>query len=801
VGKALYYNSDTITLTPTPTGGGTVVSPTQCPTTLTSDLCNNAINFVLNNTFGAPTRFSKQNLFFPRIDWHISKHNDMFVDFNGANYDSTYGYNQAPTFSFSSPSTNAPTSYHERFLVAGLTTQVSDRSVNQVHFQLGRDLETAGANAPGPSVAMGPMTYGMPNALPRAAEPDEKRFQITDVFSTTRGRHTFKFGGDINIVHEVMINLFQGGGIYSYTGTDSAKFTSWASDVYRGVAGNTDPYAGYRYFQFVQTADILNPPAKAGADDFYMKMFDGFAEDTWKLTPKLTMTAGVRYDIQITPPPIKNNTNYGALSTYYSSTIKNTNRISPRVAFAWNPWQGTVIRAGYGIFSGLNQGSTYYAMRVENGVIQLNYNYNGCGGTCATPAAATAVGLQFPNVPFTPPGPDISGQLRPTGAPAPIVIGSGALGASQSFHGLDPNFVPPYAHEMSFGVEQQLPGKMSLTMNYVGTRGMRLPIFIDANLRGQTPHGLRTYSVVDANGGVLNTINTPTYLQSDRIVPSLASYNTGFSVANTWYNGLGVTLRRPFANGLEVLMNYTWSHATDTGQVQGTNGTFYGGDTPLDPNNPRRDNGNSDIDIRNRMVLSFVYQPRIFMNNFWVKHIVDDFQFSGAVTASGGQPLFLGMGGTAVNTGVNATNSGGNIYGGAISSSSGSPTTGRPPQVGRNSVYGPGFNNFDFRVTRDVPIHDAMKLQFVGEAFNLLNHRIVTGVNSTLSNYAVAGAAITGSPTAAKCNAVSTPTGSTFAGCIAPNLATGASAYYVQSSTNNSLYGPRQLQVSARFIF
>jgi hypothetical protein len=800
VGKALYYNTDTITLTPTATGGGTVVSPTQCPTTLSAALCANAINFVLNNTFAAPTRFSKQNLFFPRIDWHISKHNDMFVDFNWANYDSTYGYSQSPTFTFSSPSTNASTSYHERFLVAGLTTQVSDRSVNQVHFQLGRDLETAGANAPGPSVGMGAMTYGLPNALPRTAEPDEKRLQITDVFSTTHGRHTFKFGGDANIVHEVMINLFQGGGVYSYTGTDSAKFGSWASDVFRGVAGNTDATAGNHYFQFIQTADVLNPPARAGADDFYMKMFDGFAEDSWKVTPKLTMTAGLRYDIQITPAPIKNNTNYGALSTYYSSTIKNTNRISPRVAFAWNPHEGTVVRAGYGIFSGLNQGSTYYAMRVENGVVQVNYNYNGCGGACATPAAAAAVSLQFPNVPFTPPGPDVSGQLRPTGAPAPVVLGTGATG-TQSFHGLDPNFVPPYAHEMEFGIEQALPGKMSLTVNYVGTRGMRLPIFVDANLRGQTPHGVRSYNVLSSTGAVATTITTPAYLISDRILPTLQSYNTGFSVANTWYNGLGVTVRRPFANGLEVLMNYTWAHATDSGQVGGANGTFYGGDTPLDPNNPRRDNGNSDTDIRNRMVLSFVYQPRIFMSNFWVKHILDDFQFSGGETASGGQPIFLGMGGTAVNTGTaGALLSGGNIYGGAISSSTGAATTGRPPQVGRNSIYAPGFNNLDFRVTRDIPIHENIKLQFVGEAFNLLNHRIVTGVNSTMSNFAVPGAAITGL-TGVSCTASAVPAGSTFGGCIAPNLATGASTFGTQSSTTSSLYTPRQLQVSAKLIF
>jgi len=802
VGKALYYNTNTITLTPTGSiTSNNIISPTQCANNgipssdgntatqyyLTSAQCTAAINFVNANAFGAPTRFQKQNLFFPRIDWHISKHNDMFVNFNWANFDSTYGYSTTSTFNGSSPSTNAPTSYHERFLVAGLTTQVSDRSVNQVHFQLGRDLETAGANAPAPSVSIGTFTYGMPNALPRTAEPDEKRLQLTDVFSTTHGRHTFKFGGDFNLVHEVMINLYQGGGVYTYgASTNAQNFSNYTADVFHGVAGNTDPSAGYRFYGLVQTTDIVNSAKEAGKDDFYFKMWDAFAEDSWKLAPNFTLNAGIRWDLQMTPPPIKNNTNYGDLSTYYSSTIKNVNRWSPRVGFAWTPNPGTVVRGGYGLFSGLNQGSTYYAMRVENGVIQVNYNYTGCNGLCADAAAANAVGIQFPNLPFTPPGPDITGQLRPDGAPAPLVGGSQKPG-SQSFHGLDPNFVPPLAHEASLAVEQQLPGHMSLSVGYVGTRGMRLPVFIDANLVGQTPHGTpRTFQVKDAKGNVTSTITAPYYLSSDRVVFSLNSYNTGFSVANTWYNGLGVTLRRPFTNGLEVLMNYTWSHATDTGMVQGTNGTFYGGDTPLDPNNLKLDNGNSDIDIRNRMTLSFTYQPRIHMSNVWVRRILNDFQFSGTETASGGQPIFLGMSGTV------SGGSGGNIYGGAISSGSGFSTTGRPPQIGRNSIYGPGFNNVDFRITRDIPIYKRAKLQLSAEAFNLLNHRLVTSVNSTHSTYIPLS----------KPTAPTTCTGGGITGCIEPYAPSSvANAFGAPASTGNLLFTPRTMQFIAKFTF
>ncbi|MGA9668571.1 MAG: carboxypeptidase regulatory-like domain-containing protein [Terracidiphilus sp.] len=806
VGRALYSDTNNITLTPTASNsGGTVISPTQCPATITAAMCTSGITFlqtVANIAPGEapPSRFAKQDLFFPRIDYHINQKNDAFADFNWADFTSTYGYNSSPTFSNSSPSTNAPTAYHERFLVGGLTTLISDRSVNQVHAQWGRDLETAGANAAGPSVATGVVTFGMPNALPRVAEPDEHRIQITDVFSHELGRHSLKFGGDANIVHEVMINLFQGGGIYSYgDATPALNFQDWIQDAFQGQGGNTDPYAGFHYNTFVQTVDVVNTKAGTqGKDDFWMKMYDGFGEDSWKVNQKLTVTAGVRYDVQLTPAPGLINTKYAPLSTTYTQTIKNVlNRVQPRFGFSYSLHPGTVIRGGYGLFSALNQGSTYYAMRVENGVVQINYNYNGClsstgtvkNAKCAT-VPSTSNSLRYPNVPFPVTGPSLALSLYPTGGAAPAVNGPTIVGA-QSFHGLDPNFVPPYTHEMEASLEQAMPGKMSLSIGYVGTRGMRLPVFVDSNLIGRAPHGTRTYNVLSGpnnTGTLIKQLTVPVYLTTDRANGALSSFNTGFSVANTWYNAMTATVRRPFQNGLEVLANYTWAHASDTGQVQGNNGTFYGGDTPLDPNNISLENGPSDTNIRNRFTLSFRYQPQIMLGNKLAKNLLDDFIFSGSEIASGGQPIFLGMSGT-----VSGLADGG-FYGGAISSGSGSATTGRPPQIGRNSINGPGFNDLDFRVSRNIPIHDKMYVQFVGEAFNVVNHTIITSVNGTYSTFTAASTASCAATTAA-------PTGSTLQGCIAPNAAAGISAFGVMSGTNNLLYGPRQLQVSAKFFF
>jgi hypothetical protein len=842
VGRVLYSDSNTITTTGTGTyTTNNTASPNQCPvagngiytgtTGITATQCLSAISFLQAQSNAAPGRFQKQNLFFPRVDYHLNAKNDFFIDYNFVDFDSSYGYSPANTFTNSSPSTNAPTSYHERFLVAGLTTQIGKASVNQIHFQYGRDLETAGANAPGPSVATGIVTFGMPNALPRIAEPDEHRIQFTDVFSTTHGHHTFKYGGDYNNVHEVMINLFQGGGIYSYSGTNNnANFQSYIQDAFAGQAGDTDPYAGYHYTSFVQTIDVVNTAAGTqGKDDFHMNIIDGFAEDNWKITPTFTLTAGVRYDVQLTPAPQYttpptiagiNPLNYGNPFPLYSKTIKNTSRVQPRVGFAWQPYTGTVVRGGYGLFSALNQGSTYYADRVENGVVQINYNYSGCGATSgattvsctAVPGTAgTAAKLAFPNVPFPVTGPSLSGSLHPVGGTAPSVNGPTTPGA-QSFHGLDPNFVPPYAHEADISVEQALPGKMSLSVGYVGTRGMRLPVFIDANLLGQTPHGLRTYNVQDINNNVIKQLTVPVYLPTDRINTTIATYNTGFSKANTWYNSLAGTLRRPFANGLEVIANYTWSHASDTGQVGGANGTFYGGDPPLDPNNQKAENGLSDIDIRNRFTLTFVYQPHLFESNKLAKHLIDDWIFAGADIASAGQPIFLGMSGTVYSGSTSATSYGddGGIYGGAISSGSGLATTGRPPQIGRNSIIGPGFNDFDFRVSRNIPIHEKIYVQFSANAYNLLNHKIITSVIATQSQYLnTTGTSSTSSGTVTvACQITAVPVGSTLQGCIAPNpnLSTGSisqklNSFGATSGTNNGLYTARQMEFSAKLFF
>ena len=235
--------------------------------------------------------------------------------------------------------------------------------VNNLRFQWGRDLEIAGANAPAPTWHRQRDGLRRAYALPRTAVPDEHRYQFSDTLSFVHGRHTFKAGIDLNIIHELMINLFQGGGLYTYSGAAQTAFNNWVLDVYGINTG--DGLTGKHFSTFVQVTD---PVTDVGKDDFYNNDFAGFFEDSWKALPKLTLNLGVRYDLQMIPQPPKPNT-ATPLTTLYTSTINiDKNNFAPRIGAAWQLAKKTVLRAGYGMFYAKTTNSTYYATRVENGV-------------------------------------------------------------------------------------------------------------------------------------------------------------------------------------------------------------------------------------------------------------------------------------------------------------------------------------------------------------------------------------------------------------------------------------------------
>jgi hypothetical protein len=735
--------------------------PLACPAQVTAALCS-AANGYLSGLIGTFPRVGVNDLAFGKLDYQLNSKNHLSANFDWDDYHAPNAYNSNTTVVNNSVTANAPLITHTRIFVANWDSIITNSLVNNLRFQWGLDNEIAGANYGGPSVTVASvMAYGLPNALPRPAFPNEHRLQVADTLSWTAGRHQIKAGYDINIIHEVLINLFQGGGIYNYTGSPQAAFGNWVTDVTGTNLG--DGLTGRHYNSFVQVTD---PITGAGKDDFYDNDYAGFVQDNWKVRTNLTLNLGVRYEIQKVPQPPKPN-NATPLTSYLTSYINtDSNNFGPRIGISWEPFSKTVVRAGYGMFYAKTTNSTFYTIRVENGVFQQTFN-------CSVTSCPQ---LSFPNVIFTPPGP--KPQAPFPGALTPQVTTFAPPANTQLSRGLTHDFVNPLVHEGDLTVEHQLPGNIALSASWLFSRGLHLPVFSDANVAPST--STHTYDVLNSSGALAQSVTLPWYTQ--RLNTGTGDILTGSSIVNSWYHALVVSFRRPMDHGFEALVNYTFSKSIDDGAVGGANGTFNGTDPPLDPFNQKLENSLSDLDQRHRFTASLVYQPPAFhsLSNPFARRIFDGFLFSTVVTVASPQPVFAQISGFPTG-GVDY-----GVTGGEVTNTGGS-TGGRPPQVGRNVYFGRPLRNVDFRIMREFAIREKLRLQLIGEAFNLFNHTNISSVNGTAFNFTAVGSGACSTALAAGSN-----------GCLVPN----ATFLAPTSSTSvNGLYGARQLQVSAKITF
>jgi len=727
--------------------------PLTCPAAVSSTLCA-AANAYFQSLSGVYPRFTNQDIGFARLDYQINPANHISTSFDLMDYHAPNAYSTGTSYSNSSSTgsvtTNGTNRTQERIFVANWDSTISSAMVNNLRFQWGRDLEVTGANAPAPYVSVANvMSYGMANALPRPAFPDEHRYQISDTLSFIHGRHALKAGFDLNLIHELLINLYQGGGLYSYTGASS--FSNWIADVTGTNLG--DGLTGRHWASFAQVTD---PITGVGKDDFYNNDFAGFVEDSWKATSNLTFNLGVRYDLQLVPQPTKPNT-ATPLTDYYSKTINIQHaNFAPRLGMAWNVAKDTVIRAGYGMFYAKTQNSTYYAIRVENGVYQQTVN--------CTPKTCPA--LTFPNVIYTAPGPALTAPFA--GALTPTVTTFTPPAATQLTHGLVQDFQNPFVHEGQVSFERQMPWGTSVTAEYVFSRGLHLPAFVDANLNPAT--ATKSYDVL-ANGVTSQTVSYPFY--TSRIDPT-GVILVGYSDVNSWYNSMVLTWKRPMRRGFEFLLNYTLSKATDGGQVPGQYGTFYGTDSPVDPMHRKLEYGPSDLDQRHRFTGSVVWAPAFHTGSRTGDLLVNGFALSAITTMTTGQPL------TGSISGYPSGGPDGGLTGGVVSNSGGS-TGGRPNWIARNAYNLPNFYNVDLRLARAFKLTERAQLRLAGEAFNLINHTNILSLYSTQYNFANAGSGACAGHTN---------------GCLVPNP-----SFLTPTGSSNGLYGPRQLQVVARFEF
>ena len=326
---------------------------------------------------------------------------------------------------------------------------------------------------------------------------------------------------DVNAIHELLINLFQGGGVYSYSG--GSAFTNWVADVTGANLG--DGLTGRHFTTFVQVTD---PVTGVGKDDFYNNDFAAFFEDSWKVRPNLTLNLGVRYDMQLIPQPPKPNTTT-PLTTLYTSTINiDKNNFAPRIGLAWSARKGH--RASRRLRHVLRQDHQQHVLCHARGEWRV-------------PADLQLQSHNLPGADF--PERDFHAARRASAAPF-----AGALtpqsnhvytppALTQTTRGQVPDLVNPLVHEGEVTVEHQLPGNMSISASYVFSRALRLPMFIDTNLRPATT--TKSYDITNLAGVTQSSFTEPFY--TSRIDPT-GPILTGFSDVNSWYNSMVLTLHR-----------------------------------------------------------------------------------------------------------------------------------------------------------------------------------------------------------------------------------------------------------------
>ena len=843
---------------------GTTTYPTSIPN-VSSGQCAAAVAALQANE-GAFQRNVKQDVFFPRLDYQMGK-THLSAEFLWQNFHQPDGYNTSTTVSNGGVSQNGTADFHERVLIANAETALSSHAANVVHFQWGRDLETDSTNTGGPAISLtNILSYGETSALPRGKFPDEHKWQASDVYSYTLGHHNLKAGFDTFFVHEQIANLFGGDGSFTYTNSSAeSNFTNWIQDqlavnpTYTYVSATVAPTTGIgRHFAgFSQTVDQLTG---VGADDFWNQNLDFFAEDQWKATPKLLLSLGLRYDVQLVPGPNLPYPDTAARAAGYpagalpinpspvafratSQINPDLHMIQPRFGFNYNPQQGTVVRGGVGIFYGQISNSTYYTTRRENGVYQKQYGdtapiannpyvssgtYTGAtystattpvtpipvpgtGVTCAPTAPATvcyanngqyhSYGPQGGVPIYTPPGPAPTNVV--TGQTIAIPAGiNPSLGQAITIRGNDPSFTNPVSYSADLTLEQQLPLQSTLTIGYVGNRANHLPVFIDSNVDPASVLNNRFYVVNSPTNGVVGTFLQPTYVNKrDATVGAVA---TGFSAVNSWYHSMVVTVRKPMAHNVELLANYTWAHAMDGGQTYGGNGTFNGTDAPLNPifSGGRTGVGDeyarSDLDIRSRVVVTLVGKSAFNIGNKFTKYATNGWLLGGTYTAQSGEPVTATVSGSYTS-----------ISGGALGT----------PGIAITTDAGPSNASFTSGPGARVPDFIARRNAFKGPGVHNLDARLSRTFPIFKDRYSFEFAAeafnlanhrnilavntplvaYTAAGTTGACAFGSAAAGGCN-GTLGP-LSSSTAPFMSPSSTSNIIYGPRQLQLLGRFIF
>jgi hypothetical protein len=666
------YVSPTVVNSATQTfiGCGAPATPAQC----------NAINALLPRFYGSIPRTDDNDLAFGRLDYHASDKHVFTAEFNFLRWWSPNGIQTGLSSTSGAAITgNGDDSVRVRNGKLGWTWVPGSSFVNTFRFgwdtdrqadsfdqaELGGGLGYLDVSVGG--VQLGPATY-----LPRV-EPSETRYEFSDDATLIQGRHTLKFGFNFFTTEDYNYYISNAFGSYSYLNP-----TQFALDYSGNTTGAKD-WASY-------SQTFGNPVA-----DYRINELAWYALDQWKVTPKLTLNLGVRWDKSRSMNfPV---TNPDWPQTGYIHT-PSTN-FAPRLGLSYRLTDRTVLRGGFGLFYARLLGGLIDNLWTTNGIYQVADSLTNTNPT------QLAAGPVFPNALAAP----------PTGA---------SVGAA-TIQFAAPNLKAPYSQQGNISLERQLTKDMVLSASGIWSRGVHLLSVVDLN----APLSTQTYSytIADANGNPTGSFTTPLYLTPRPNTKYGAVLETANGIDSV-YTGLSVTLTKSFSHGFQALASYNWAHEIDDGQGAGSNAIFYSSASSMTYNGSNSfERGSGALDQRHRFGYSLVWSP-IFTHSgsALAKYLVNNWTFSAITTLAAGRPA----GSPTIR--VSTPGPSGLLSTSTINGFGGNT---RVPFLPVNSIYTPPVYRADVRITKGIPItirdrETRLNLNF--EAFNVSNSWSPTGM-------------------------------------------------------------------------
>ena len=508
----------------------------------------------------------------------------------------------------------------------------------------------------------------------------QNRYTAADDILWTHGAHTFRFGASVSRTQSNTNNPLKGDAIW--------VFASFAQFLAGGTAQSVE--------------GVIPSPANYSNRDYRQVDFDPYVQDDWKVSQKLTVNLGARWEFYTNPNVLHNalyeisniqtSTGFSPFNTVFG-TNPSWHDIDPRVGIAYDPFANhkTSIRAGFGLF--------------HDPIVGLDYQ----------------IGIQS-----SPPWQD-NVQANPATFPTPFT-GGGALSAPTAAQGwLRDVDTTPYVEQYNLNIQHEVISNTVVTVAYVGSHGVHLFSGIDKNPPiPTTANGLLSFGHLAVPG------NNFSYVVNPRINPNFGPYIAMEPISTSEYNSLQVLVNRRFSQNFQATLNYTHSKCTDDGAlgigtINGALNTTPG--SVMDPYNQALDHGVCSYDLPDVLRINALYSLPFHKNR-----VVSGWQLTGIVSKYSGAPFTVGTGfSNTVDPNGDAPRpnyvAGCDPYAGAktvqewfnpgcyVPAAPGTLGT-----AGRNTLRGPGFFDMDLGVLKDTKLTERVNMQFRAEFFNILNH-------------------------------------------------------------------------------